>query len=159
MSENWTIQTSIKVEGQHLVNLRSEDGATQLDLLKWATENREAILAACAALEGSQKPQPARPASAPAPAPNVSQGGGERELGPIQLDGVEIKKGPREGPPWKSPMYVLKFEGSSCSTFDALNGKAAMGFWTQGSPCFLTVAPGKNPKYLNLVSIRSAVAA
>ena len=151
MSENWTIQTSIKVEGQHLVNLRSEDGATQLDLLKWATENREAILAACAALEGAQKPQPARPTSAPAPAPNVSQGGGEREIGPIHLEGVEVKKAQFGN------MFIVRWEGAQASTFDALVGKAAMGFYTEGHSCYLKIEPSKkNPRFTNLVSIRMA---
>ena len=157
MSENWRFQLSIKVEGQHLFNIRSDDGEQFKNSLAYAADNREAILAACAALEGSRKPEPARPASTPATAPKMPLSGSEREVGPIQIENIEVKKGPRDGPAWKSPMYVVKWEGQSASTFDALIGKAAMGFWTQGNACHLTVEPSpKNPRFLNLTSIRSA---
>lgn len=151
--ENFKYQLSVKL-GNDLLNLRAETPEEFSAQLKWAVENAEQLQIACTAL---QKPEPVRPAATPRPAPIAPQEGAGREIGPIQLEGVEIKKGPRDGPPWKSPMYVVKWDGSSASTFDGLNGKAAMGFWTQGNPCFLTVEPSpKNPKFQNLLSIRMA---
>lgn len=156
MSENWKYQLSLKLDGVHLVNLRA-DSAEEFEVqLRWAVDHREPILAAAAALGATEKPQPARPAPAPARGLIEPQGGSGREIGPIQLEGVEMKKGPRDGPPWKSPMYVIKWDGSSASTFDALIGKAAMGFWTEGHSCYVTTESAKNPKYLNAVSIRMA---
>ena len=159
MSENWAYQLSVKLDGLHLVNIRA-DSAEEFEVqLRWAVELREPILTACASLGATEKPQ--HPASAPTrgSAPIVPQGGAGREIGPIVLENVELKRGPKDGPPWKSPMYVLKWDGSSASTFDALNGKAAQGAWMSGSPCYLTVEPSpKNPKFQNLLSIRMASA-
>lgn len=159
MSENWKLQLSLKIDGVHLLNLRADTIEEFSELLARAEEHREPILLAVAALGGIQKPQPAVPAQTQRQAPNVPQGGAGRETGPIVLDNVELKRGPKDGPPWKSPMYVVKWDGSSASTFDALIGKAAQGAWMNGNPCYLTTEPSpKNPKYLNLISLRMAAA-
>src|ERR1700690_3411205 len=151
MSEDWAYQLSVKVDGQHLLNLRADDAVAFKDALAWATENKEPILLACAALGATERHQPARPAATPSPAPVVSQKPAGGETGPIGIDGVTLKRGPKtfdpttkkdvEGTPWKSPMYVVAFsDGTSASTFDELDGKAAMGL--TGGPCYVRLVPG-----------------
>jgi hypothetical protein len=155
VSENWKFQLSLKLEN-HLLNIRADSGAEFSEQLAWIEEHREPIILTIASL-APQRPQLPAAVSMPRPVPVAVPGASGREIGPVQIENVEMKKGPREGPPWKSPMYVVKWEGQSASTFDALNGKAAMGFWTNGNACFLTIEPSpKNPKYLNLTSIRMA---
>lgn len=146
----------MKIEN-HLLNIRADDRLTFEGMLGATVEMREAILATVAALGASQKPEQARPAPARQDGPFAIPGASSREMGPIQLEGVEVKKAGRDLVPFKNPLYIVKWEGGSATTFDTLVGKAAIGFWSQGHPCYVTVEPSpKNPKYTNLVSIRMA---
>ena len=156
MSENFKYQLSVKIDGQHLLNLRTETVEEFNAQLKWAVENAEQLQLACTALQGPEKPQPVRQPVAAGARPASRPPGGE--IGPIVLENVEIKRSGKDGTVWKNPMFIVKYDGTSASTFDPLIGKAAQGFWTNGSPCYLTVEPSpKNPRYLNVASIRSAV--
>lgn len=158
MSENWKMQVSIKVDNVHLVNLRAETSEELSGMLKWAVENARAIQLACTEVGGSTKPELVQPRPFQRVAPPAAPVATSREIGPLYLSGVEMKLGPRNGPPFKSPMFVVKWgEGESASTFDRLIGEAASNFWKQATPCFLSLQPSpKNPKYQNLNSVRSA---
>lgn len=162
-------QISIKI-GNDLLNLRTDTPEEFGSQLKWAVENAEQLQIACAAF---QKPEPVRLAATSGRYPSQEGAGrpwdppqglatpgvanAPAEIGPIQLEGVEIKKAGRNGVPFKKSLYIVKWDGASATTFDPLVGKASMGFWAQGHPCYVTVEPSAyNPRYTNLVSIRMA---
>ena len=155
MSENWKFQLSLKIEN-HLLNIRADTVEEFVQAVTDVEASKEPLLLAIAQI-CPEKPQQARPALTPGRAPVVPPGASVRELGPFQLEGVEVKKAGRDLVPFKNPLYIVKWEGGSATTFDTLIGKAAMGFWSQGHPCYVTVEPSpKNPKYTNLLSIRMA---
>jgi len=152
------MQLSVKIDGAHLLNLRADTSAQLSDMLTWSVENREAILAATAALEGTRKaPEAAPPVSAPR-ATSAAPAASLREIGPIGISGVDKKQEGKDGKQWKSPMYIVKFtNGESGSTFDGLVGKAAMSLYAEEKLCFATLEPSpKNPKYSSISSIRVA---
>lgn len=154
MSDNFCLQLSVKIDGTHLLNIRSEGAEEFGTLLKWSVENAEQIQTACRALEGKAPAPVFTPRPAPIAVPGASSQGGDTVK---LITGVDIKTGPREGPPFKSPMYVVSFgDRSSASTFDELDGKALLGL--VGKQAHIGLVAAKNPKYTNIIkgSVRSA---
>lgn len=155
MSEDWNLQLSVKIEGQHLLNLRSETSAGLSAMLAWAVENREAIIAATAALEGAQKPPPAVPVYvAPRVAPS-SPGGLQGEIGPVAIEKVDVDTVKKDGTRMNSPKFTVKFSnGKRHSTFDSLVGDAASALHRDGSSVYYSIKV--NGEYQNLAAIRKA---
>jgi hypothetical protein len=159
MSDDFTYQLSVKIDGQHLLNIRSDDAQKFSAMLRHAVENAEQIQAACAALEGSRKPAPAPPAAAPRPAPSpvpaasyVSpQGAGE--VGPVLIKAVSKSSLKKDGTPMRSPKFTVEFSnGKKLSTFDATLGQSAEAL--SGQSVFYSTT--RNGDYENLAEVRRA---
>ncbi len=151
----WKYQLSLKIEN-HMLNFRADTIEEFVEGLARLEEHREPISVTIASYS-PRKPEQSRPVVATGPRPIVSPGATSSEIGPLQIEGVEVRKAGKDLVPYANPLYIVKWEGGSATTFDTLIGKAAMGFWTQGHPCYITTEPSKkNPKWTNLVRIRVA---
>lgn len=160
MSEDFKIQLSVKVDGQHLVNIRSADTSEFGDLLAWAVENADQITSACRALEGAQKAAPAHhpsappPAPAPVPAASYQPPVAAGEVGPVVIKSVSKSSLKKDGTPMKSPKYTVEFSnGKKLSTFDATWGQAAESL--SGQSVYYTTKV--NGEYTNLAEVRRAL--
>ena len=153
MSENFVLQLSVKLDAQHLINVRADDAVTFSGLLSWATEHADEIKAAATALEGT-KAAPAvyaPPAEAryPRQAPSAPAG----EIGPVKIVAVDVATTNKAGEVMNSPKYTVRFaNGKKHGTFNGLTGQAAQTL--QGQDVFYTVKV--NGAYENLESIRRA---
>lgn len=159
MSENWKLQLSLKLDGQHLLNIRAEMPEEFGSLLRSAVDDAPLIASVCRALEGAQTPQQAAPVRVVGGRLNVSQTGPQSavpsgEVGPVQVESVSTSATKRDGTPMKSPRYMVKFgNGKMLSTFDQTLGQSAMTLNGQ-RVYYTTEAKGD---FVNLSSIRSAV--
>jgi hypothetical protein len=151
--DDFRFQLSVKVDGQHLLNIRADNEIDFWGGLRAAVENAELIQSAARALEGSQKAQ------APAPVvtthhPTISSPVGvSAEIGPILVAGVSISATKKDGTPMKSPKFAVKFgNGKTHSTFDAAIGQSAQTL--SGQNCYYVTE--RKGEYDNLIAIRSA---
>jgi hypothetical protein len=170
MSENWKLQLSLKIDGQHLLNLRAETSEELSGQLAWATENKEQLLIACAVLGGAQRHEPARPAAPLAPAPSTAPSApqqvpaasyvtppGAGEVGPVLLRSVKKDLFNKDGVKMNSPKYTFEFgDGKKLATFKEVWGKA--GETLAGEMVFYSVETRESngKTYSNLAEVRMA---
>jgi hypothetical protein len=170
MSENWKIQLSLKIDGQHLLNLRAETSEELSAQLVWATENKEQLLIACAVLGGVQKPQPAKPVDGyrmppnptyepakPVPAASYTTPKGAEEVGPVLLLSVKKDLFNKDKVKMDSPKYTFEFEGGKkCSTFKKIWGEA--GESLAGEMVYYTTETRESngKTFTNLAEVRRA---
>ena len=153
MSEDWAYQLSVKVDGQHLLNLRADDAVAFKDALAWATENKEPILLACAALGATERPQPARPAATPSPAPVVAPKPAGAEVGPVLVKGISKTALKKDGTTMRSPRFTVEFSnGKRLATFDEMVAGSAETL--SGQQVYYSTEI--NGEFTNLVSVRRA---
>jgi hypothetical protein len=158
MNEDFRFQLSIRIDGQHLLNVRSGNAVDFGADIRSAVDDAEMILSACRALEGRQMPQ--QPSAVRVMGGNlkVSSGapqpssGPSAEFGPVLLQGVSSSSTKRDGTPMKSPKFTVNVGGKSLSTFDASLGQSAMTL--NGQKVFYTTETKGD--FVNLASIRSA---
>jgi hypothetical protein len=159
MSDDFKFQLSVKIEGQHLLNIRGGSALEFFEEIKEAVESAELITSAARALEGSRKPDLPHPVSpthqgtnAPPSAPNRASAP-SGEIGPVQIVGVSKSSLKKDGTPMKSPKFTVEFSnGKKLSTFDTLVGQAAESL--SGRSVFYTTKV--NGEYTNLAEVRSA---
>jgi hypothetical protein len=151
--DDFRFQLSVKVDGQHLLNIRADNEIDFWSGLKAAVENAELIQSAARALEGAQKAYVPAPVVA-TPRPVVSSPAGvSAEIGPILVSAVSVSATKRDGSPMKSPKYAVTFgNGKTHSTFDPAIGQSAQTL--SGKSVFYVTE--KKGEYENLVAIRSA---
>jgi hypothetical protein len=156
---DWTFQLSVKIDGEHMLNVRAQNELTFLQSIKAAVESSELILSAARALEGVRKPQHAAPVShapqgvigAPAGSRGPAQPSGE--FGPVRIVGVGKSSVKKDGTPMKSPKFTVEFSnGKKLATFDTLVGQAAESL--SGRDVFYETKV--NGEYTNLAAVRSA---
>lgn len=154
--EDFKLQLSVKIDGQHLLNIRSASAQEFDELLKFCVANAEQLQAATAALEGSAKAtqskaatEAPRPVQAASYRPPVAAG----EVGPVQIKGVSKTALKKDGTAMKSPKYTVEFSnGKRLSTFEALVGQAAEALSGQS----VYYSTKVNGEYVNLAEVRSA---
>jgi hypothetical protein len=159
VSDDFRFQLSVKVDGQHLLNIRATNEIEFWDGLKSAVENAELIQSAARALEGARTPVQPKPVSPTHQGENASPGASYRstapsgEIGPVQIVGVSKSSVKKDGTPMKSPKFTVEFSnGKKLSTFDSLVGNAAETL--SGQPVYYTTKI--NGEYTNLAGVRGA---
>lgn len=157
--DDFKFQLSVKIDGQHLLNLRAAESNEFGDMLKWAVENAEQIQAAASVLEGSQKaapaPRPSPPPAAPAPVPAASYvtPPGAGEVGPVFIKSVTKSSLKKDGTPMRSPRYLVEFSnGKKIGTIDGTLGQSAEALSGQSVYYSVTV----NGDFTNLAEVRRA---
>ncbi len=152
MAEDYKIQLSVKIDGVHMLNVRSNDTADFGALLKWTVDNAVQLQAACAALEGERKAVPPPTTSEQAMSrPGATSG----EIGPVGITGIEKQTQGRDGMRFKAPKYTVMFSnGKKFSTFNGTLAGAAQAL--SEVPVYYTTEQSRDGKYTNLASVRSA---
>ena len=153
MSEDWGFQLSIKINGNHLVNIRGKDEKEFASRLAYAVQNAGQIQVACDSIQG-ETPVPIQTNGFKAPTITSAP----FDIGPLAIEMVKATSEKRDGTPMDSPRYDVKLvNGAFYSTFDKLVGQAAKTLWQMDKKVYLKVKINeKNPKYKNIIEVRSA---
>ena len=151
MSENWVFQLSLK-DGSPMINVRSDTIEAFVKNIGELEQNKEPILVAIASF-APQKPEPARPAATPAPAPVVSPKPAGAEVGPVYVKGISKTALKKDGTPMRSPRFTVEFSnGKRLSTFDEMVAGSAETLSGQ-QVYYSTETKGE---FTNLTSVRRA---
>jgi hypothetical protein len=151
--EDFKLQLSVKIDGVHLFNIRAENAKELFELIATTVEHAELIQSAARALEGVQKPEPAKPVPTTGARVISAPTSTSSEIGPVAIKGVEKAMLKKDGTPMKSPRFVVKFSnGHTHATFDVPTGEAAETL--AGQQVYYTTE--KRGDYENLASVRRA---
>ena len=148
--DDFKLQLSIKIDGQHLLNIRSDSWMDFGELLEAAVKNAEYLQSVTRAVEGKAPAPVVTTANRPIAALKETS----PEFGPVKLAGVERVLLTKTGEKLRSPRFVVTFaNGKKISTFDATIGGAAETL--AGEAVFYAIE--KKGEFTNLINVRKAV--